>query len=97
MHGLEELFSGCAIVSDFWLWREMVFGFTSISYLEHNRHMMGCRNRYFEGAEEGHMTPPGYPNFNSHVKNLRVKVFQTDGRTETFIRGGFRILSVPPG
>ncbi len=28
------------------------------------------------------MTPRGYPNFNSYVKNLRVLVFRTDGRMD---------------
>ncbi len=76
-----------------------------LPYLEHNRYMMGCRNRYFKGTEDGQMTPCGYPNFNSYIKNLCVLVFQTDGQTdrrtdrwtETLIRGGFRNLSVPPG
>jgi hypothetical protein len=44
--------------------------------------MMGRRNRYFEGMEDGQMTPLRYPNFNSYVKNLRVLVFLTDGRTD---------------
>jgi hypothetical protein len=44
--------------------------------------MMGRRNRYFEGTEYGQMPPPGYPTFNSYVKNLRVLVFQTNGRSD---------------
>jgi hypothetical protein len=51
-------------------------------YLEYNGYMMGRRNRYFKGTEDGQMTPPGYPSFNSYVKNLRVLVFQTDGQTD---------------
>jgi hypothetical protein len=51
------------------------------------------------------MTPRGYPNFNSYVKNLRVLVFrtdrqmdrQTDRQTEKLIRCGLGNLSVPPG
>jgi hypothetical protein len=62
--------------------------------------MMGCRNRYFEGMEDGQMTPPRYPNFDSYLKNLCVLVFQTDGQTdrqtETLIRGGLGNY-VPPG
>ncbi len=53
-----------------------------LPYLEYNRYMMGRRNRYFEGTEDGQMTPPGYPNFISYLKNLRVLVFQTDGWTD---------------
>ncbi len=53
-----------------------------LSYLEYNRYMMGCRNMYFEGTEDGEMTPHGYPNFNSYGKNLRVLVFRTDGQTD---------------
>jgi hypothetical protein len=37
---------------------------------------------YFEGTEDGEMTPHGYPNFNSYGKNLRVLVFRTDGQTD---------------
>jgi hypothetical protein len=40
------------------------------------------RNRYLEGMEDGQRTPRGHPNFNSYVKNLRVLVFQADGRTD---------------
>jgi hypothetical protein len=31
-HGLEELFSSCAVVSVFWLWREIVLGVTYLPY-----------------------------------------------------------------
>ncbi len=62
--------------------------------------MMGCMNRYFDGTEDGQMTLPGYPNFNSYIKNLRFFVFHMDGQTdrwtETLIRGGFPDY-VPPG
>jgi hypothetical protein len=54
------------------LWQEMVFGFTSILRIQY---MMGRRNRYFKGTEDGQMTPHGYPNFNSCVKNLCVFIF----------------------
>jgi hypothetical protein len=49
------------------------------------------------------MTPRGYPNFNSYIKNLRVLVFRTDGQTdrqtrmEKLIRCGLGNLLVPPG
>ncbi len=78
-------------------------------YLEYNRYMMGRRNSYFEGTEDGQMTQPEYPNFNSYVK---IYVFwysretdrrtdgrtdgQTDRQTETLIRGDF-CNYVPPG
>jgi hypothetical protein len=70
---------------------------------------MGRRNRYFKGMEDRQITPRGYPNFNSYIKNKRILVFQTDGWTdkrtngqtgrqmETLIRGGFCNLSIPPG
>jgi hypothetical protein len=70
-------FSGCAVVSVFWLWREMVFGYTSILRVQY---MMAGRNRYFEGTEDGQqMTPCGYPTFNSYMKKIRVFVFITGG------------------
>jgi hypothetical protein len=31
--GLEELFSSCAVVSVFWLWQEIGFGFTYLGML----------------------------------------------------------------
>jgi hypothetical protein len=64
------------IVWVLWLWREMVFGFTLILRVQY---MMAHMNRYFEGSDNGQMTPRGYPAFNSYVKNLRVFVFRTDG------------------
>jgi hypothetical protein len=77
--GRRTFFSGCAIVAVFWLWREMDFGFTSILRVQY---MMGHRNRYFKGMEDGQMAPRVYPNFNSYVKNLCILVFQTDGQTD---------------
>jgi hypothetical protein len=56
VRGLEELFSSCAIVLLFWLWREIVFGFTSILRVQY---MIACCNRYFEEMEDGQMTPRG--------------------------------------
>jgi hypothetical protein len=38
--------------------------------------------------EGGQKTPRGHPNFNSYVKNLRVLVFMTDGRTDREIIPG---------
>ncbi len=32
--------------------------------------------------DNGQMTPRGHPDFNSYIKNLRVLVFRTDGRTD---------------
>jgi hypothetical protein len=74
--GWMNKFPGCAVVSVFWLWQKIVFGFTSILRVKYK---MGCRNRYSEGRNNRQMTPRGYPNFNSYVKNLRVLVFWTDG------------------
>ncbi len=50
----------------------MVFGFT---YVLRIGYMMARRNGYFEGTEDRKMTPRGYPNFNSYMKNLRVFIF----------------------
>jgi hypothetical protein len=63
---------------------------------------MEHRNRYFEGTEDGQMTPRVYPNL---IPTLKIYVFWysrwTDGRTdrrmETLIRNGLCNLSVPPG
>ncbi len=52
------------------------------------------RNRHLEGRDDGQMT---FLNFNSYIQHLHLIVFQTDGRTEKLIRGGFRNLSAPPG
>jgi hypothetical protein len=57
----------------------MVFGFTSVLRVQY---MMGCRNSYFKGMEDGQMTPCGYPNFNTQLKNLHVLVFPTDQQTD---------------
>jgi hypothetical protein len=46
------------------------------------------RNRYSEGIDNGQITPHGYPNFNSYVKNLRFFIFQTDRQTDTEINPG---------
>ncbi len=51
---------------------------------------------YSEGMGDAQKTPRGHPDFNSYVRNLRVFIFRTDGRTETLIRGGIPHL-VPPG
>jgi hypothetical protein len=95
--GLEELFSGCAVVSVFCLWQERVFGFTFVLRVQY---IMAHRNRYFEWTEDRQMTPCGNPNFNSHVKYLRILVFQTDGWMDRWRHqsgGGFCNLSAPPG
>jgi hypothetical protein len=36
------------------------------------------RNRYSEGMDDGQMTPRGYSNFNSYIKNLHVLVLRMD-------------------
>jgi hypothetical protein len=62
---------------------------------------MGRRNRYSEGRDDGQMTPRGYPNFHSYIKNLLLFEFITDRRMdrrmEKLIRCGLGNLSVPPG
>jgi hypothetical protein len=61
--------------------------------------MMERRNRYFEGTEDGQMTPRVYPNFNSYIKNLHILVFQTDrqmdGRMEKLTRRNV-VRKAPP-
>jgi hypothetical protein len=83
-------FSGCAVVSVFWLWRERVFGLTSVIEVQY---MMARRNRYFEAMEDGQMTPRGYPNFNSYIKNL---LFCIPDRQRNYSRGRLGNY-VPPG
>ena len=59
----------CAIVTDLLLRGEIVFGAT---YELRVKYKMGRRNRYSEGRNDRRMTPRGYPNFNSYMKNLLV-------------------------
>ncbi len=59
----------CAIVTDLLLRGEIVFGAT---YELRVKYKMGCRNRYSEGRNNRRMTPRGYPNFNSYMKNPLV-------------------------
>jgi hypothetical protein len=40
--------------------------------------LLAHRNRYLEVMDDGQITPHGYANFYSYVKNLRVLVFMTD-------------------
>ncbi len=58
-----------------------MFGVTYVHRVQYN---MACRNRNLEGTEDGQMTPCGYPNFNSYIKNLFCGITdgQTEGRTE---------------
>ncbi len=67
------------------------------NFLMNQNFLLVHRNRYSERMDYGQMTPRGYPNFNSYIKNLRVLVFRTDRRTEKLIRCGLGNLSVPPG
>jgi hypothetical protein len=48
--GWRNNFSDCAIVSVFWLWQEMVFGFPSVLRVQF---MMAHRNSNFKGKENG--------------------------------------------
>ncbi len=80
-------------MSVFWLWREIIFGDTYVLTVQCK---MACRNSFFEGTENGQMTPHGYPNFSSYMKNLRFLVLQMDRQRdgqrdrgmEKFIQGG---------
>ncbi len=40
------------------------------------------RNWYSEGTDDAQKTPRGHPDFNSHVQNQRVFIFQTDRQTD---------------
>ncbi len=62
-------------MSDLLLRQEKAFG---VTYKLREKYKMGHRNRYSEGRNNRQMTPHGYPNFNSYVKNLCVLVFRTD-------------------
>jgi hypothetical protein len=62
-HGLEELFSSCAVVSGF------CSGGKSASA---DYHFTFYLPYYSEGMDDGQKTPPGHPDFNSYVKILRV-------------------------
>jgi hypothetical protein len=53
-----------------------------VTYKLRVKYKIGRRNRYLEGRNDRQMTPRGYPNFNSYMKNLRVLVFRTDRRTD---------------
>jgi hypothetical protein len=61
------------------LWREIVFG---VTYELRVKYKIGRRNRYTEGRNNRQMTPRGYRNFYSYVKNLRVLVFRMDRQTD---------------
>jgi hypothetical protein len=54
-----------------------------------------------EGTDDGQMTPCGYPNFNSYVKNYVhcIAEEQTNGQTDRAINqgGGLANQLVPPG
>jgi hypothetical protein len=73
----------CAVVSVFWLRREIVFDVTYKLRIQYN---MGRRNRNLKVRDNGQMTPCGYSNFISYVKNLGfLYSSQTDRQTETLI------------
>jgi hypothetical protein len=59
-----------------WLWREIVFG---VTYILRVQYKLARRNRYLGGTDDRQMTPRGYSNFNSYIKNLHVSIGQTDG------------------
>jgi hypothetical protein len=39
-------------------------------------------------TDDGQITPGGYANFNSYIKNQCILAFMTDRRTEKLIQGG---------
>jgi hypothetical protein len=77
-HGLEELFS--AVLERFLKpIHTLIFG---VTYKLRVKYKIGRRNRYLEGRKDRQMTPHGYPNFNSYVKNLHALVVITDRQTD---------------
>jgi hypothetical protein len=63
-----------AVVSGFWLRREIVFGVT------YELTVQQCRNRDSEGRDDRQMT---FLNFNSYVQNLQSTFIRiADGRTD---------------
>jgi hypothetical protein len=50
---------------------------------------MACRNRHLEGMEDGQVTPRGYPNFDSNIKNLLFLVLLTDGQRDGIVTDGW--------
>ncbi len=66
-------------MSDLLLQREIVFG---VTYKHRVKYKIGRMNRYSEGRKDRQMTPRGYPNFYSYVKNPFVLVFWTEGQTD---------------
>ncbi len=65
-------------MSDLLLRRDIIFG---VTYELRVKYKIGQRNRYSEGRNDRQMTPRGYHNFKSYVKNLRVLVLITDRQT----------------
>jgi hypothetical protein len=72
--------------ASFLVMEENIFGVTyihfGVTYVLRVQYKMARRNRYLEGMEDGQMTPCGYPNFNSYIKNLGFLVFRTDGQRD---------------
>jgi hypothetical protein len=68
--GLEDFFPVVLLCKIFCCGGELFL--VLLLYLENNRYMMGRRNRYFKGMEDGQMTPLGHPNFNSYIKKIYV-------------------------
>jgi hypothetical protein len=58
-----------------------------VTYKLRVKYKIGCMNRYLEGRNDRQITPCGYPNFNSYVKNLPVLVLWTDRRTDGWTDG----------
>jgi hypothetical protein len=54
----------------------------STDFLVEPDFLLAHRNRYLEGMDSGQKNPPEHPNWYSHVKNLHVLVFRTDGQTD---------------
>jgi hypothetical protein len=90
-HGLEELFS--AVLERFL--QPMCSGcvsrgwdskFLRIFLLNPNL-LLAHRKRCSEGTDEAQKTSHWHPDFNSNIQNLRVFIFQTDGRTDERMNG----------
>ncbi len=88
--------SACVLQELGWKYTQTISNFVRIFLLNPN-FLLAHRSRYSEVMDDGQMTPRGYPNFNSYLKNLGVLVFWTDKRTNRhkeihLLRVGWRNL-----
>ncbi len=70
---------------------KIIFNCIRVFLINPNFHLTH-RNRYSEGADDGQITPCGYPAFNSYVENYFFCIL--DGQTEGDIN--LKEIIVPP-